>query len=248
MLGSLMAWQPHLSISGCVAAFDMTDASSYTVTGGTTVTSITNKVSGTAWTEGTNPPAYEATGFNGSPCMKGDASNDQIISTEAAVVAAVTGTDPAYSALFVVDPVSTTTAAWLGFGAAGTATNSTHMFYQLAGTGIVQPRIFRVSDAGANAHPTTFNISEPYSPMVVAWRAASGVASYYRNGTRLVTDTSCSTGATTPTRAALLCRPDSSPDFYAPSRLAVALLFSGDIGHGDAIRVSSRYMSRHGIS
>ncbi len=57
-----------LWLSGCVAWFDMQDPRSYALTG-STVTSITNKASGVAWTEVTNPPDFSATGFNSQPCM-----------------------------------------------------------------------------------------------------------------------------------------------------------------------------------
>lgn len=69
---------------------DMQDASSYTVTGGTTVTALKNRITSVAAVTGAAAPTYSATGANGHPCLTMVAA-----STQNLVLAA--GTDTAFT-------------------------------------------------------------------------------------------------------------------------------------------------------
>lgn len=116
-----------LNITGCVAWFDMQDATSFTNSAGF-ISAITNKASSVSWTEATNRPAYSATGFNSFPCMDFDGVNDIIQSTEAAVYNvfnAVTG----YTIFYVANhDVADSSNAVFGCGNTGVV-NTSHTKY-----------------------------------------------------------------------------------------------------------------------
>jgi hypothetical protein len=180
-----MAWRPELSISGAKAAFNMTAPDTYTVDTAPTpdaVTAITNRVSGTSWSEATNPPEYQAAGFNGHPCMKFDGSNDRIISTESAVVNLFAGTDTAWTLIAGAMPVTVDAGmAMFGAGNSGTATNDSYRIGQST-TGSGRWFMSKIDPGGVNGNGggDTDLVSEP---QMVSWVHTGTTISIYKNHT-----------------------------------------------------------------
>lgn len=244
---SITAWQPHLSITSAVAEFDWTDAGSYTVTSGApdTLTSITNKKSGDAWDTMVNAfPRYEATGLNGLPCMRINGGGDLrgLVSTEAAVFGAFNGEDASTTLVVVIEPLAAVSFAAFGVGNSAVTSNSTSR------VGVITNRIHasRVDDAGVldelapATHPGTL-----LEPQVWGW-VANGTAHALYRGTVVASTSVVDVGVLTANRAALGVRPDNSPDLAMNGRMA-ALLVCNSALDGDLVRVSTRYMARHGI-
>lgn len=69
----------------------------------TRVASLVNLVSGISWAQGTvnNQLGYLATGLNGRPCVR-NYSSQYILSTEAPVLAAMNGSDPAFTVIYAI--------------------------------------------------------------------------------------------------------------------------------------------------
>lgn len=132
---NFIAFTPAVYAS-LVAWFDMQDAASYVDAGGGICSSITNKVSSVAWTQtGTARPGIAATGFNTHPCLDFDGTDDCILSTEAAVVTAVSDSNP--HTLIIAGAFDAPTALQCMFGAGNTAqaANSSRFWGTSATTG-----------------------------------------------------------------------------------------------------------------
>lgn len=88
--GPLQGINPD-SPGGLIAWFDMQDNSAFTVLSGV-INSITNKISGVVWTTPSfgQSPLFSASKLGGRQCMDCDGTNDIIVASEAAVVAALT--------------------------------------------------------------------------------------------------------------------------------------------------------------
>jgi len=108
-------------ITGAVLWVDMSDAASFTHSGGF-LSTYTDKISGEVYSEATNPPGYQATGFNGQPALNFDGANDRLLGTDAGVLAAIT--DGAPHTLYVVchPDVVDASKAFFGWGTAADAT------------------------------------------------------------------------------------------------------------------------------
>ncbi len=225
-----------LSIAGSVAWFNMRDASSFTNSGGF-ISSITNKVSSVAWSEATNRPAYSAGGVNGHPCMDFDGINDQIISTEAAVVSALQVDQP-YT-LFYMAIFDTADRADSVFGAANSSGTGARRWGQsTVGTGrwhvsVVQDdtTAVAVDDAGAlyvsGAHAHCWNAS------------TTQVSLQIDNAAAAPNNAAFAPGATTIVRAALGCRPVAAPNTFFDGKLGELLLYNSRLSAGDITNVAT---------
>ncbi len=213
---------------GLVGWFDMQDPSSYAQAG--TVTAITNKASGVLWTEATAPPPYSATGLNGFPCMVGNqAGSTKIISSEAVITAAMADANP--GTVFVVAQTPTpddATAAW-GVGNSGFSSARTKR-YGLNTGGLGQWGLLAVDDAGGAATLTSTASVTDTLPHVLEFFHSGGT------GTILVDGLSCGAdnlayapGTLTPSRCALLCRPDSVPDQFWNGPVGEVIVFNREL-------------------
>ncbi len=250
MMTSIMAWRPELSIATCVLALDMTRPDSYTVdTAPTpdTVTAFVNRASGVSWTEVTAPPDLAL--LNGQPCLKGNGTTKFIGSTEAAVVAAMAGTDKAVTCIMVLaDPTPDAITVFFGGAAAAIQTNRTLTFFSSnAGNG--RWSTSRIDDAAATASaPRSVDFAANVT-QVVAWTIPGTTASIHVNNETTADPNAAAfdVGATTVTRAAFLVRYDLTPDLFADGSIGAAYLFSSAISASDRIRSVSRLMLRHGV-
>jgi hypothetical protein len=231
-------------ITGLVAHFDLQDTDSYTVATGSpdTVTSLTNKASSVAWTEATNPPEYEASGLNGYPCIKGNASDMHITSTEAAVWGAVDGEDAPFSIYGVIQPSSGTSTleAWFGIANSGDATPV--LRFEADADETEFRRIDDVAGSGQilMSGPTT-------APQVLSFLCTGAQLRGYRN-TSVATTQASDIGAITLDRASLLRVPFPTPARYSGARVGEVLLYSGSHTETQRLYVSRYLMSKWGIA
>lgn len=229
-----------LATPGLVAWFDMLKADTYTVGGGT-VTSITNRKSGVAWsTVVTAAPLFEATGFNGRPCMTGDGGRG-LMSTEASLVSTFTGTNKSYTVLYVVD-LTTPDAVAAVFGSANSGATATNSY--AFGTSSFQNghHLHFQQDAADAASTTVSDATAPTARQAVAWVRA-GTSCFGYLGTSRVASSTVNLGATTVTRCALLARPGQAPDVFLTGKLAECMVFNAALGQ-DELNALMRYEAK----
>lgn len=235
-----------LTVPGCVLWLDMLRPSSYTVTGGTTVTSITNMASGVAWTEAVAPPTYSATGLNGRPCMVGDGLTMKILSSEAAVVAAFTGDDTPITVFAVVEPVTLdTSSAVVGAGDVGIASSNTYQIGQ-ANSGNGRWTVRKVDPAGL-ADSAIGGSDIAAGPQIVSWiMGAAGSTRIYKDFSLQITDT-VDVAAMTCSRVALFTRPDSAPDSFYDGKLGCVLVYSRALTDYERLNLAGSLAAPWGI-
>ncbi len=221
-----------LMIGGCFLYLDMLRPDTYTVTGGTTVTSLNNRVSGTAWnTSVTAFPLYDGTGLNGRPCMVGDGARG-LLSTEALVVAALTGADKPHTIFLVTEPVTLAPAGYrasIAWANSGVANRVAYMGRQ-GGTGRYRHEL--LDDAASNA-AVTRSVDVALSPQIVCYRT-TGTASSIFVGTEATPDPNggaLNRGTITPDRVALFCIPDSAPDTFSSDKIGAVLGYDRELSN-----------------
>lgn len=174
----------------------------------TRVSAMTNLVSSVAWPQATanSQPGYLIAGLNGRPCMD-FRTQSNILSTEAAVVAALTNNGP-YSLYFAGAQRATGAAAFFGGGAAGVA-NSRTRYWGVDGAN--HQRTFSQNDAAATV--TTDDASTvDTSAHVHSFVSPGTTVDSWLDGAARIVAAAHDPGTLTPTRAAVGMRPDSSPD------------------------------------
>ena len=245
MMMSIMAWEPRLSVAGCVGEIDMTDKNSYTVTGGNTVTSASNKVSGTAFTEATNPPTYEDNGLNGLPCMLGDGVIQRIVSTEAAIYDAFDGSDPVWSVFYVVQPIDIDDTACI-FGIHNSAASNGGYVFGTSNSNNGRHLAFK-EDSIPTSKTALGDVDIVAGAQIVAWTCTGTLVSGYLNGTLHSSPTDFDVGSVTLDSSALFARMDLSPDVFFHGRLSSLYAYSATVSAADVVRISSRLAAKHGI-
>jgi hypothetical protein len=249
------------SIASLKAWFKLSETPYRTVTGGSpeTVTALRNLASGVLWnTLASAFPEYEATAFNGGPCMRGgstllgSSTNRGLISTEAALVTLFSGEDKAYTIMEATEPMGLTPAGYqatFGYGNSGVANNN---------TGFVGRRVtngrFRMElddDAAPGLAPAAERgLDIAAGPQVVCY-IDHGITASMFVGTETTPNPNGSgynAGVITPNQSAFFCRPDSAPDLFSIDRLAEFLLFDGVITELDRTRVRDYLRTEHGIA
>lgn len=220
-------------LPGCVLWMDMQDASSYTQAG--TVTSITNKASSVAWTEATNPPAYDAIGLNGHPCMD-FAGAQRIISTEAAVFAAVQNAH-AYTLFFfaAVDIVDRNEAVF-GVGDSGEISNRVRTWGQsTSSTGRWLSSC--VNDAGTSVLVVGTGQSDT-TAHVFCWHSPGATVSLnLDNGAANPNGSAQDPGTLTPNRSGLGCQPRSTPNNLFDGQVGEYILYDSELSAADITTV-----------
>lgn len=211
-----------LGITSLVAWFDMQAIGTYTVSAGL-VASISNRKTGVAAaTALTAAPVFDEFGWHGRPCMLGGTRG--LAGTEAAVVAAMTGTDTPLTVIAVAEPDAVeTTQSIFGAGNSGVSNNQAWRFGKLS---VHRWYCDKVDDAGASVNLTGQN-GMAIGKSVVAWMINGITGSTYPyNGLISPSNGGFDGGATTPNRFALLARPDSGPDTFWGGRVAEVLVFA----------------------
>lgn len=144
-------------VSGAALWFDLSDAASYTTSGGNLAT-VTNKISSVVWSEATNRPAFSSTGLGGThPAANFDGTNDRFISAaDAAVIALFT--NGASRTIYVVGATDNNDAnkAMFGFGNSAQATASSGDF-GISTSGTPGRLILRSADSSGVAHNAEAN-------------------------------------------------------------------------------------------
>jgi hypothetical protein len=236
---------PPTQVTGCVAWFDMQDAASYTITAGSpqTITSLTNKVSSVAWnTAATNFPEYEAAGINSLPSLRGGVATPRgLISTEAAVVAVVAGTDLPHTIIMVTKPTAVTSTGYrqtLAWGNSGVATNRALYVGRQGATG--RWRHEMIDDAALN-RAATRSVDVTATAQVVTFRT-TGIASSIFVNSEATPDPNAGSfngGVITPNRAALFCVPDSVPDTFSDDRVGELLIYNRELTNYERANVEA---------
>lgn len=217
---------------------------------GSTVTSITNKASGVAWTEGTNPPGYSAAGFNGLPCMTfAPLSLQKIMSTEAAVVAAMANNTA--GTVFTVAKTNTPddAAATWGCGNSGFSSSRTKR-YGLNTGGAGQWGIVTVDDASTGANLVSSSSTSDSNNNVLEFTYSTSIGTILVNGTAqpAATAAAYAPGTLTPNRCAIGCRPDSAPDQFWDGNIAEILVFDREITAYERALVRIYLLRKWGIA
>jgi hypothetical protein len=241
---------PPTKLPGCVAWYDMLQT--YT-DGGGTVTAIRNMVTGSdAMAEATNPPALDLTGINGRPCMAPDGSNDLLISTEAAVLAAFNGAQLPVTLTAVLQPIDPAVASMVVFSAANSGVaNRTWMFFRNVNN-IYQVQI--IDDAGVSGPARGPAVAVPLLPRVVSLVVGDTYVHGMANNGPYVDNrggqgnTLLPAGAITVDRVGLFARVDSAPDGFSSIKLGCLIIHSVALARASLRGLHSALMGRWGIS
>jgi hypothetical protein len=229
------------NIAGLVAWFDMLDAASFTNTAGF-ISSITNKASGVAWTEATNRPAYSATAISAHPGMDFNGTSHRIISTEAAVWQAVNPGN-AYT-LFYVAAFDTLDRSEAVFSGANSATSTGIRAWGQSTTGAGRWAHNTIQDSAVAINSESSGGSST-GVHVFCWHASSTqVSMQLDNGSADPNNGAHSPGATTMDRAALGCRPRSSPTLFFDGRLGELVLYNSRLSSTDITNVANYLAAR----
>jgi hypothetical protein len=224
----LRAIWPPTEVAGLTGRWDMRTPAEYTVTGGTTVTSINNMASATAWAEATNPPGYDATALGGNPAMVFNGSSSRILSTEAAVLALFAGAAKAYT-LFVVGQYDVAAvSAWFGAGDSAAAANNT---VRCGSNSVPQGNFSKRGTAGTFVNGGTIAVG---TPMVMVYRTDGTTASVWVNQAVIASGAFADNGAApAPNRCAIGCLPTSAVGNFLNGKIGTLLIYSGALGDPD---------------
>ncbi len=239
-----------LTTSGLLLDLNFQNVASYTITGGTTVTSVTNTGSGgETWTEETNPPAYELAGLNGRPCIKGNGSTTRLLSpagSSAAIVAPFLGAAPTFTALWVAENSAQSNSTLWGV-ANSAAANGTMTFAGITASGSRSTRVVWNNDGGGSQTSTT-----PVHPAPAAVYGVVFVANnirFFRNGALIhAAALTNGTGATLMDRCGLLCNPRSVPTSFTSGRLGRLLAWGAVYTDAEVAGFSSFLKIEWGLS
>lgn len=227
---------------------DMKDPAAFVESAGAMV-SITNKASGVvASTALTVLPAYQATGFNGFPCMDFNGTTHGIGGTEAAILTGLSDAT-AYTLYYVfATDVADLSACVFGVGSSAEATNRSKRwgtFTTAAGVWIYSQN----NNAGTNTN-TESSEADNTNANIAAWR--SGATNLIHSVNNVVQTMSSSgahgTGALTPTRWAIGCLPRSTPAAPFNGRVAEVKAYAGEHGAGVASVIVRGLAEKWGIT
>lgn len=229
--GKIFGYGPLISvfqppdIPGIVAWFDMQDAVSYVQAG--TVTSITNKASGVAWTEATAPPGFSSNGMNGFPCMTFNGTTQKIISTEAAVFGAVAA-NAANTVLYVAKTTSLSLAAGAVVfgGGVSNGTNLRNINYW-GMTGATAKNTYGGINNAGTSYFTNSAANANSNNHVYEWTNTGTAASLSQDGAATDPTSGAANSATSnPTRCAIGCIPTVTPQGFWVGNVAEILVYN----------------------
>jgi hypothetical protein len=231
---------------GLVLDFDLTVASSYTVATGA-ISQITNIASGVSWPQATagKRAAYDATGWNGGPCMVPDGIDDIYLSTEAAVLAVANApvTAPPYCVFMVCSPLDAINSSTV-FGVGNTGFSNSHR----RKWGQSSNGRWGYSHGKDDATTVTLLSAGAADAVIGTKRLLSfwGQTSHsVQCDRRAVSTASGSPVATTINQAALFSRPDSAPDNNWMGKFVRLLIFNSQLTADARARVQDHLQFKH---
>lgn len=218
---------PPTKLPGCVGWLDMLET--YTESGGT-VTAIRNMVSGSdAMSEATNPPALSS--INGRSAIKGDGSNDRLFSTEAALVAALSGAEKSATVIMVYQSGAQSTAfrACWSWGNSTVETSRVATLFlapnmpcqftaQRRDDAALQPNRFRPGQERAQL-PSVVTVAFDVGRVEIECNLRDPYAR------RDVSPGWFSSGQLTPNRVGIFCRADLTPDLFDDGRMGAMVVY-----------------------
>jgi len=210
-------------------------------------TSVRNMVTAVDWSEATNPPGYDATGFNGLPCLTFNGTSQRILSTEAGPLAAFVGSTKALTYIAVVSPASgDQLSAIFGAGNSGAAANHSWRLGMLnTGSGILN-----ISKRGTSGTVTASSAAQaPSTPKVITYWTDGSTASIWTNLNRELNAAAfVDLEATTPNRLAIGALPTSTVGNFFSGKWACGLLYTRAISDLEIVGLVRGQMSRWGIA
>jgi hypothetical protein len=237
--GGYSAYSP-LAEGNLQVWIDMLDAGSKTISGAT-LTAYKNRVTGVDLTPGT-PVPYEATGWNGKPCIHPTLIGHAPIATEAAVISAFDCPNPGAKPFTVIWYASADLATGSGniFALGNSAVQSSSTRYWGLRPGVAQ---YEYACTAPAAGTTAARTGVPASGVktIISWDSLGvGVNFRENNGTAVVPagvpDPQYSTGVG-PDRYSIGGRPDSTPDGPWVGLIAEVLVFSAQLDAAALTRV-----------
>jgi hypothetical protein len=218
--GNLLVW------------IDMLDPAAKTIAGAT-LTAYKNKVTGVDLTPGT-PVPYEATGWNGKPCIHPTLIGHAPIATEASVITAFDCPNPGAKPFTIIWYASADSATGSGnifaLGNSGVQSSSTR--YWGLRPGVAQ---YEHADTAPAAGTTAARTGVPVSGVktIISWDSPGvGVNFRVNNGTAVVPagvpDPQYSSGVG-PNRYSIGGRPDSTPDGPWVGLIVEVLVFGAQL-------------------
>jgi hypothetical protein len=222
--GELLPAIDPRNVGGLVLDFNLQNVGSYTVTGGNTVTSITNTVSAVAASEVTNPPAYEAAGLNGFPCMKGNGTSSRLIWSEAAVSGA--GGLASVGELVVFSVVKWDASALSALISTARSDSDGTTSFRAFGRGATAIySLFERTAAGA-LNTESGGTIQTSATEVVCHRLSGGAWSLFVNGALVASDAHGTAAVDHASlRCSLFCKADLTPDSFSDARLGRKLVY-----------------------
>jgi hypothetical protein len=213
----------------------------------TRVSAFLNMVSAVSWEQASAnlQPRYNPIGLNGRPTIE-FGGQQSIISSEAAVVAALAGDDPPFTWICVHKLASADlTGCILGGGNSGVATNRTVILGQ-SGTGAGFYLYQRLDDAGVSNSWDVLASPDTSAHMVMA-RSSNGQQVFFAlDGGAEVGETSALVGAVTINRVAIGQRPDSTPDTSFSGSISSVALFNVNLDAAALARILAYCQTKWG--
>jgi hypothetical protein len=232
-------------ISGCVAWFDMADLASYARSTSTTVSTVTNKVSGAVWATPSSDCPYESGGINGRPCLHPTTVSHRITSTEADVLSTLYN-NPDYT-LICVTSFDAADANGAIFGAAITTVGTTDRRYWGQNTSSTGRMISQTIDSSAVTINAIGTLQTTTTPTVYVWSSPQNAVSSWVNGTPDLVGVTQNPSSLIPTQVGLFAVPDNSADTPLVGRFGELLLFNRRLSDFEIATITIHLHRKWGI-
>lgn len=211
--------QSLLTAASGVLLVDFFRADGFVVSG-SAVQSVTNLMTGTVIANGGSAPVLTAQALGDKPGAVFDGVDDHFMTTEAAVVAALTSNAEFTAFLYAKYTAASSVTTILGAGRSDTATSSTVRL----GNGQNVHRHITRSDAAVLAE-AVFAEATDTQPHLLTFRHTATGTRLWIDGVQSTTgEAALAVGTLTPTRVAIGSRPDSVPDFFFEGTLGLVAL------------------------
>jgi hypothetical protein len=210
-------------IADLILDVDMRDSACFTESAAV-ITSLTNRVTSTAFGTITASPGYNATVHNGKPGITLNGTSQWLSTTEAAVVAALQNDNPYTLSLTFLPSIAAGTRIASAANAASDTAGRKEWGYSAAGVVLENFE----SDASVSANTNFSTTLVTAVPVTVIWSGGSGTTRC-RPGLGALAEAARTPGATTPTRFGLGARVDLTPNLFYAGSLSAARLYSRTI-------------------
>lgn len=243
LLGLLGGFSPA-DIPGRVADIDMLDATSFTTTGASLLSGLTNRASTAAWPVASFRPAVVSVG--GRTYMAFDGIDDRVIHNEAPVLQALAVGNE--HTIFCVAEFENLfdDAALLATGNSATSLGIRSWGQNTSGEGLFA--LATLTNSGSVV--TTSSTAKPQPGMHVhCWRSsATQVSRQINDWLADPSNGAHAPGATTSDRFALGCRPRSSPTYFWQGKLGALLIYDRRLTDAECTQVVNYLRTRWSIT